>query len=110
MLGATRCNSSSEIAMGARMLGAGEASRRGKWLPPFGGVVRWEAEMGDKKKEGVTWNHWFPYRKEERDSLPGSSEETPQAGGYRSGGFYTEIEPGFHIELEAPVRINVLPD
>jgi hypothetical protein len=27
-----------------------------------------------------------------------------------SGAIWTEIEPGFHIELEAPVRINVLPD
>ena len=49
--------------------------------------------MGETKKEGVTRNHWFPYRKEkrerERDSLPGSSEETPQAGGYRLGGFHT---------------------
>jgi len=27
-----------------------------------------------------------------------------------SGAIWTEIETGFHIELEAPVRINVLPD
>ena len=27
-----------------------------------------------------------------------------------SGAIWTEIEPGFHIELEAPVRINMLPD
>ena len=27
-----------------------------------------------------------------------------------SGAIWTEIEPGFHIELEAPVRIDVLPD
>jgi hypothetical protein len=32
----------------------GEARRLavGKWLPPFGGVVCWEAEMGDTKKGG----------------------------------------------------------
>jgi hypothetical protein len=33
-------------------------------------------------------NHGFPYRKEGRDSLPGSTVETPQAGGYRPGGFH----------------------
>ena len=27
-----------------------------------------------------------------------------------SGAIWTEVETGFHIELEAPVRINVLPD
>src|SRR5258708_16065363 len=27
-----------------------------------------------------------------------------------SGAIWTEIETGFHIDLEAPVRINVLPD
>ena len=27
-----------------------------------------------------------------------------------SGAIWTEIETGFHIELEAPVWINVLPD
>ena len=27
-----------------------------------------------------------------------------------SGAIWTEIEPSFHIELEAAVRINVLPD
>jgi hypothetical protein len=43
----------------------------------------------DDKKEGVTRNHGFPYRKEGRDSLPGSTVETPQAGGYRPGGLRT---------------------
>jgi hypothetical protein len=32
--------------------GRGEASRHRKWLPPFGGVVCWEAEMGETKKGG----------------------------------------------------------
>jgi hypothetical protein len=41
------------IELGARIEGGrGEASRRRKWLPPFGGVVCWEAEMGETKKGG----------------------------------------------------------
>jgi hypothetical protein len=43
----------------------------------------------DEKKEGITRNHKFPHMKEGRDSLPGSTVETPQTGGYRPGGFLT---------------------
>ena len=40
-----------------------------------------------RKKEGVAGNHGFPYRKEERDSLPGSTEETPQSPAVTGLGF-----------------------
>ena len=45
-------------------------------LPPFGGagVLGRLMKSGQRrKKEGVTRNHGFPYRKEGRDSLPGST-------------------------------------
>jgi|SRR5258706_10101355 len=62
-------------------MGSGEASRRFEGLPPFGGVGvlgRLMKRGQRRKKEGVTRNHGFPYRKEGRDSLPGSTVETPQ--------------------------------
>jgi hypothetical protein len=74
--------------MGARISGGSdEASRRFEWLPPFGGVEAEGCKCDRRKKEGVTRNHGFPYRKEGRDSLPGSTEETPQSRKLPAWGF-----------------------
>ena len=53
-------------------MGSGEASRRFEGLPPFGGVgvLGCLMKRGQRrKKEGVTRNRGFPYRKEGRDKL-----------------------------------------
>jgi hypothetical protein len=44
-------------------------------------------KRAETKKEGVTRNHGFPYRKEGRDSLLGSTVETPQARRLPAWGF-----------------------
>jgi hypothetical protein len=59
-------------------------------VPPFGGlaVLGLINEKGQRrKKESVTRNHGFPYRKEGRDSLPGSTVETPQGRRLPAWGF-----------------------
>jgi len=67
------------LVLGSSKRGRGEASRRSNGCRLS---AVWEAEgckCDRRKKEGVTRNHGFPYRKEGRDSLPGSTEETPQS-------------------------------
>jgi hypothetical protein len=52
----------------------------------------------------VAGSHGFPGSKSEGGSSTNSVRPAKRVNAI------TEIEPSFHIELEATVRINVLPD
>ena len=59
------------------------------WLPPFGGVVCWDAKRGETKKGGLYEELWVPVEEgRERQLALARAWKLRRTGGYRPGGFH----------------------